>query len=309
MKIVFMGTPDYAVPTLKALCSSEYEISAVFTQPDKAVGRKQILTPPPIKITAEENNIPVYQPKSLRDGETLNILKRINPDIIIVVAYGKILPKEILDMPKYGCINAHASLLPKYRGASPIQWCIVCGETRTGVTLQVMDEGIDTGDILDTAEVDIGDNETAEELFERLSIVSADLTLKTVKRLADNDIFPKKQAGEASYAPIIKKEMARLDFINMTAAEIHNSVRGYYSWPCAYFILNNKRVKVLSSLIGDDTDSPAGSVINNADELIVACKDNTSIRLINIQPEGSKPMTSKQMLCGNKIALGTIIGE
>lgn len=309
MKIVFMGTPDYSVPTLKALLQSNNEILAVFTQPDKAVGRKQILTPPPVKKCAEENDIPVFQPTTLKDGEALNILKELSPDVIIVVAYGKILPKEILSLPKYGCINAHASLLPKYRGASPIQWSIVCGEKITGITLQIMDEGIDTGDILDTVEIEIGENETAEELFERLSVISADLTVKIVNKLTDNDLKPKKQIGEASYAPIIKKEMARLDFVNKTANQIHNAIRGYYSWPCAFFTHGGKRIKVLSSLIGNETNLPAGSVIENTDELVIACKDRTSIRLINVQPEGSKPMTSKQMLCGNKIALGTVIGE
>ena len=308
MKIVFMGTPDYAVKTLEALLKTEHEIAAVFAQPDKPVGRKQILTPPPCKVCALEHNIPVYQPTTLRDGTAFDILKEIKPDVIVVVAYGKILPKEILDLPKFGCVNGHASLLPKYRGASPIQWCIVCGETETGVSTMLMDEGMDTGDILDTVTVQIGENETGEELFERLSVISADLMVETLKKLEKGEITPKKQGDGASYAPIIKKEMARLDF-NKTAKEIHNAVRGYYSWPCAFFILNGKRIKVIQSRIGEKTTAKAGSVIENGDRLVIACAQGSSIELLTVQVEGSKQMSAKQMLCGNKIEIGTVVGE
>ena len=309
MKIVFMGTPDYAVNTLDALIKSGNEVAAVFAQPDKPVGRKQILTPPPVKVCACEHNIPVFQPDTLRDGKALEILKEINPDVIVVVAYGKILPKEILDLPKYGCVNGHASLLPKYRGASPIQWCIVCGENETGITTMLMDEGMDTGDILETVTVKIGEEETAEELFDRLAVLSADLMVNTLKKLEKGEITPIPQNhSEATHAPIIKKEMARLDF-NKTAREIHNAIRGYYSWPCAFFMMNGKRIKVLSSRIGDKTAELAGTVIGNSDELVIACGESSSIRLITVQPEGSKAMSSKQMLCGNKIPLGTVVGE
>ncbi len=308
MRIVFMGTPDYAVKTLEALINSEHEVCAVFAQPDKPVGRKQILTPPPVKVCAGEHNIPVFQPNSVRTSEALEILKDINPDVIVVVAYGKILPKEILSVAKYGCVNGHASLLPKYRGASPIQWCIVQGETVTGVTTMLMDEGMDTGDILETVEVQIGENETAEELFERLSVVSADLMVSTLKKLEKGKITPKKQTGEVSYAPIIKKDMAKLDF-NMTANEIHNAARGYYSWPCAFFFHEGKRIKVIKTLLGDITTEKCGTVIGNTEDLTVACADGTSIRILELQPEGSKVMTAKQMLCGKQIPLGTVIGE
>ncbi len=307
MKIVFMGTPDYAVKTLESLIGSEHEVAAVFAQPDKPVGRKQILTPPPVKVCALEHNIPVFQPNSVKTGEALEILKEINPDVIVVVAYGKILPKEILDLPKYGCVNGHASLLPKYRGASPIQWCIVCGETETGVTTMLMDEGMDTGDILETVTVKIGEEETAEELFERLSDISANLMLSTLKGLENGSVTPKKQQGEATYAPIIKKEMAFIDF-NKNANEIHNAVRGYYSWPCAYFFLEGKRIKVIKTKIGDKTSKTAGTVIGNTENLVFACKDNTSIEILELQPEGSKPMTAKQFLCGKSVEIGTVAG-
>lgn len=310
MKIVFMGTPDYAVKTLEAVINAGHEVAAVFAQPDKPVGRKHIITPPPVKVCAVGNNIPVYQPENLKNGEAEEILKNISPEAIVVVAYGKILPKSILNIPKYGCVNGHASLLPAYRGASPIQWSIVCGENVTGVTTMYMNEGMDTGDILEQTEVVIGEQETAEELFERLSLISAELMVSTLEKLEKDEIIPKKQdESKASYAPIIKKEMALLDFKVKTAKELFNAVRGYYSWPCAYFFLNGKRIKVIKALVGEETDQKAGTVIANSDELVIACEGGTSIRLTALQPEGSKQMTAKQFLCGNSIACGTVIGE
>lgn len=309
MKLVFMGTPDYAVNTLEALISAGHNVAAVFAQPDKPVGRKHIITAPPVKVCAENHGIAVYQPNTLRDGKAEEILREIAPDAIVVVAYGKILPKEILNIPKYGCVNGHASLLPKYRGASPIQWCIVCGEKETGVTAMKMDEGMDTGDILKTVKTQIGAEETAEELFDRLSVITAELLVDTIDDLENGNITPQKQDEEkASYAPIIKKEMALLDFENKTAEEIHNAVRGYYSWPCAYFLLEGKRVKVIKAAVSDNTGAKAGTVIKSDDSLVIACKDGTAVELVTVQPEGSKPMTAKQMLCGRPIATGTVIG-
>lgn len=305
MKIVFMGTPDYAAVTLEKLIGSDHQIAGVFAQPDKRVGRKQILTPPPVKVTAQDHGIPVYQPNSLRDGEALEILKEINPDIIVVVAYGKILPEEILNLPKFGCVNGHASLLPKYRGASPIQWCIVCGEKKTGVTVMQMDKGMDTGDILTQKEVEIGEKETAEELFERLSVISADLMLETINNI--ENIAPVKQnEDEATYAPIIKKEMALLDF-SKSATELYNAVRGYYSWPCAFFFLNGKRIKVIEAKVGNPTNQSPGIVVGNTDALEIACGDGVTLKLLTVQPEGKGQMTAKQMLCGTKIEKGCCI--
>ena len=309
MKLVFMGTPDYAVNTLEALIAAGHNVAAVFAQPDKPVGRKHILTAPPVKVCAQNHGIAVYQPNTLRDGKATEVLKEIAPDVIVVVAYGKILPKEILDIPKYGCVNGHASLLPRYRGASPIQWCIVCGEKETGVTAMLMDEGMDTGDILKTVKTEIGPEETAEELFCRLSGLTAELLVNTLDELKKDNITPIKQdEGKASYAPIIKKEMAQLNFTDKTADEIHNAVRGYYSWPCTYFFLENKRVKVIKAAVSDNTNAKAGTVIKSDDSLVIACKDGTAVELVTVQPEGSKPMTAKQMLCGRPIAVGTVIG-
>lgn len=309
MKIVFMGTPDYAVKTLEALINSEHEVAAVFAQPDKPVGRKQILTPPPVKVTAVSHGIPVYQPNTLRDGEAKKILEELAPDVVVVVAYGKILPEDILQLPKFGCVNGHASLLPKYRGASPIQWCIVCGEKQTGITTMLMDKGMDTGDILEQITVDIGEEETAVELFERLSDISAQLMLSTLSKLEKGEITPQKQnEAEATYAPIIKKDMALLDFTK-SAEEIHNAVRGYYSWPCAYFFLKGKRVKAISCRLGGKTTAKAGAVTDNTECLEIACGDGNTIKFEILQPEGSKQMTAKQMLCGNPVEKGLIIGE
>ena len=301
-----MGTPDYAAVTLQKLIEENYDIAAVFAQPDKPVGRKQILTPPPTKVLAMEHNIPVYQPKTLRDGEAYDILKQINPDVIVVVAYGKILPKDVLDIPKYGCINGHASLLPKLRGASPIQWSIVTGETQTGVSTMLMDEGMDTGDILETVVTDIGEQETAEELFDRLSVMSADLMVSTLKKAYDGTLTPIKQnEADATYAPIINKEMAHLDF-NKTADEICNAVRGFYSWPCAFCFINGKRIKVIKAKKSNLKSNSCGVVIASDDKLVISCKEG-SVELVTVQPEGAKMMSAAQMLNGHKIAEGTVV--
>lgn len=307
MRIVFMGTPDIAAASLCALIKAGHDIVGVFTQPDKPVGRKQILTAPPVKVCAENNGLTVHQPTSVRDGESFEILKKLAPEIIVVVAYGKILPKEILELPKYGCVNAHASLLPKYRGASPIQWCIVCGERQTGVTTMLMDEGMDTGDMLETVTVDIGDDETSEQLFDKLTSAAAELVCSTVRKIEKGQITPTKQnETEATYAPIIKKEMALIDF-NKTANEIHNLVRGLYGWPTAYFMLDGKRVKVYKTKVALDTKREVGTVIKSDNEFIIACGGGTSLKIVELQPEGSKRMEAKQWLMGKKIPEGSQI--
>ena len=307
MRIVFMGTPDIAAQTLKALLDIKHEIIGVFTQPDKPVGRKQILTPPPVKVCATSAGIPVYQPTTLRDGTALNILKELNPDIIVVVAYGKLLPKEILDLPKFGCVNGHASLLPKYRGSSPIQWCIVCGEKQTGVTTMLMDEGMDTGDMLDHVTVDIADTDTADTLYDKLSVAAASLMCLTLEKIENGTASPTKQDNAAAtYAPIIKKEMALIDF-NKPAIDIHNLVRGFYSWPTAYFMLEGKRLKVFVTELAGSTDKTPGTVIKSDTEFIIACGNSTAIKLNEIQLEGSKRMKTREWLMGKKIVEGTVL--
>lgn len=301
MKILFMGTPEFAVPTLKALNESEHTVVGVFTQPDKAVGRKQIITPPPVKVYATENGLKVFQPTTLKTDEAFDIIKALDPDIIVVVAYGKILPKNILDYPKYKCVNGHASLLPRHRGASPIQWSIICGDKVTGVTTMLMGEGLDTGDMLLTSEIEIGDNETAEELHDKLSVICSNLMLDTLKGLEEGKITPIKQNDDlTNYAPIITKDMGLIDF-SKSATEIHNLVRGFYPWPSAYFFINGKRIKVLKTEISDSCNKDYGTVIDSNGEFIIACGNNTSIKLITIQPESSKRMSASDYLKGHSL--------
>ena len=306
MKIVFMGTPAYSVESLKALINAGHDVAAVFCQPDKPVGRKRILTPPPVKTFALEQGIEVYQPQSVRTDEAYEILKKISPDAIVVVAYGKILPERILDLPKHGCINGHASILPKYRGASPIQWAIVCGENETGVTIQRMDKGIDTGDILGVSTLKIEPNETSDELFVRLSYVTAELLIETLE-LAEQEklIAVKQNEDDASYAPIITKEMALIDF-NKSAKDIFNLVRGFNSWPVAYCYLDGKRFKIYSCEVSGKADAAPGTIVDEAN-LMVACGDGNCIVLKEIQLEGSKRMNANEFLKGKKLPVGTVL--
>ena len=304
MNIIFMGTPEFAVPTLKALINSSYNVVGVFTQPDKAVGRKQILTPPPVKVCANESGIPVFQPNSLKTAEAEELIKSLNPDAIVVVAYGKILPMNILNIPKFGCVNGHASILPRHRGASPIQWALVYGDKKTGVTPQIMGEGIDTGDILLSEETDIKENETVGELHDRLSVITASLMVKTLEGLENDTITPIKQDDTLSnYAPIINKEMGHLKF-DKTAEEICNLIRGFNPWPAAYFMLGGKRVKVFSAKVWGDTNKAPATVIKADGELVISCKDGSAISLLEIQAEGSKRMSAKDYLIGHSIAVG-----
>ncbi len=304
MNIVFMGTPEFAVPTLEALISSGHNVVGVFTQPDKAVGRKQIITPPPVKVCAEEHNIPVFQPNSLKTPEAEELIKSLCPDVMVVVAYGKILPLNILNIAKFGCVNGHASLLPRHRGASPIQWALVSGDKVTGVTTQLMGEGIDTGDILLTEETRIEENENAGELHDRLSLITASLMLKTLDGIEKGTISPVKQDDSLSnYAPIINKEMGFLKF-DKTATEIRNLIRGFNPWPVAYFLLDNKRVKVFSAQVGPKTTASPSTVIKSDEGFIIACLDGTSLILDEIQVEGSKRMSAKDYLKGHQIPQG-----
>ena len=300
-----MVTPEYSVKTLDALIKAGHNVVGVYAQPDKPVGRKRILTEPPVKVFAKEKGIPVFQPDNLREEGVLDNLKSLDPELIVVVAYGKILPEEILNLPKYHCINGHASLLPKYRGASPIQWSIVSGDTETGITIMYMDKGMDTGDIIETETVKIGEDETADELFDRLSYISAELTVKTIEKIENGTAkrIPQLE-NEATYAPILKKEMALLDF-NKTAKELKNQVRGFYSWPCAYFMLDGKRVKVLKADAVGTTNEKAGTVIRSDTEFHIACGNGTVLSLIDVQPEGSRAMSASVMLNGKKIPVGT----
>lgn len=309
LNIVFMGTPDFSVPCLKALAESEDTVSAVFTQPDKPKGRGYKMIPTPVKTAALEYGIPVYQPLSLRKGddaaEAMKILEEINPDLIIVTAYGQILPKEILTLPKYGCINIHASLLPRYRGAAPIQWCVLNGEKKTGVTSMLMDVGLDTGDMLLKAETEIGENETAQELWDRLAVMGGELLSQTITALKERKLTPEKQDDELScYSPMIKKEMSQLDF-SEPAEEIHNIIRAI----TGFTMLDGKRLKIYRSIISDtENPSAANGEIVDADSFSVKCGDGKVITFEEIQLEGSKRMKTADFLRGKKLTKGTILG-
>lgn len=309
MKIIFMGTPDFASACLEKLIKDNYEISAVFSQPDKPVGRKQILTPPPVKTLAFNNNITVYQPKTLKDGEALDIIKKINPDIIVVVAYGKILPKEILTSAKYGCINVHASLLPKYRGAAPIQWAVLNGDKETGVTVMQMDEGLDTGDMLYVEKTQIGENETSEELFDRLAVIGADSLVKALDLIEKGKAVAEKQpSGDFGYAQKITKAMSEIDW-NEPAQNVHNLVRGLQSWPCAQTKINGKTCKVHKTILSDKTSDKAGKIVDNKNVITVCCGDGKCVDITELQLEGKKRMNSADFLMGNKLTVGTVLGE
>lgn len=299
MNIVFMGTPDFAVPTLESLCKSEHNVLAVFTQPDKPVGRKQIMTPPDVKVCAEKYDLKVFQPTTLKDDNSYKELKELDPDVIVVVAYGKILPKNILDLPKYGCINVHGSLLPKYRGAAPIQQAVLNGDNVTGVTTMYMGEGLDTGDILLTKETEIGENETSAELFDRLAVMGADLLIKTLSKL--DRITPQKQdESKATYTSKITKELCPIDW-SLKNTEIHNKVRGLQTWPVAVSKLNGKDIKIHSTLLCDK-GGEAGTVIST-DPLTVACGEGSLI-IKELQLSGKKRMDSKSFLLGHPLKIG-----
>ena len=311
MNIVFMGTPDFAVPTLDMLYKSGHNVQAVFTQPDKPKGRGYKLTPPPVKVLALEHDTPVYQPKSLKtDGEEyVKIIEDLQPDCIVVAAYGKILPKSVLDIPKYGCVNVHGSLLPKYRGAGPIQWAVLNDEKETGITTMLMGEGLDTGDMLLKKATPIGENETAAELFDRLADMGAELLIETLDKLEKGEVTPQKQNEKlASYAPMLSKDMCMIDF-NEPVRRVHKKICGLSDWPCAVTMLCGKRLKVYRSEIVSDKPcgKECGEIVDEKN-FSVACSDGV-IRFTEIQAEGSKRMKTEDYLRGKPVKAGTVLGK
>ena len=309
MKIVFMGTPDFAVPCLRTLAESGHELAAVFTQPDKPKGRGYKLIPTPVKAAALEYDIPVYQPLSLRKGEdaeeSMRVLRETAPDLIVVTAYGQILPKEILELPKYGCINIHASLLPKYRGAAPINWVLLNGEKETGVTSMQMSEGLDTGDMLIKRATPIGENETFEELYARLSAMGGEVLAETIDALEKGSLSPEVQDDSLScYSPMIRKEMSALDF-SKTAAEVHNTIRGV----TGFTMLEGKRLKVFASCIAEGSfDSAENGSVVDTKRFAVKCGDGRAVIFTEVQPEGKKRMKTEDFLRGRKLTEGEILG-
>ncbi len=304
MKLIFMGTPDFAVPSLERLLQDGHTVSLVVTQPDKPVGRKQILTPPAVKACALSHGLPVFQPQSMKTEETLARLAEEQADAIIVVAYGKILPKAVLELTPYGCINVHGSLLPRYRGAAPVQWAVLGGDAESGVTTMQLDEGVDTGDILLMSRRPLDDTITGGELFDLLAEDGAALLSRTLTRLQEGTLQPTPQPEEgACYASMLNKSMCPLDW-SRSATVLHNQVRGMNPWPVATCRMDGKGVKVYVSRVGEATDAPVGTVVSTV-PLTVACGDGRTLELIEIQAEGSRRMASADFLRGHPLAIGT----
>ncbi len=307
MRVVYMGTPDFAVKPLEALINNNYEVVGVFTQPDKPVGRKAILTPPPVKVVAENNNIPVFQPDSLKNGAGVKILEELKPDVVIVVAYGKILPKDFLEFAKHGCINIHGSILPEYRGAAPIQWSVLDGKEFAGVTSMQMNEGLDTGDILLVEKTKIEENETSGDLYERLTVLGADVLLKTLEAIKTNSLNPQKQDdSKSSYAKMLDKSLSKIDW-NLKAFEVHNKIRGLDPWPVALTTFDGKNLKLFRSrLLSENYNKQAGSVIKSKDGIIVVCGDKKAVLITEVQLEGKKRMSAVDFSRGANLSDGVI---
>ena len=306
MRILFMGTPDFAVPCLARLIADGHEIVGVLTQPDKPQGRKMKLTPPPVKALALEHGLAVHQPDSLKDGAILPLLEETRPELIVVVAYGKILPAYVLDFPKFGCINVHGSLLPRWRGAAPIQWSVIAGDRYAGVTTMKMACGLDTGDMLLTYQTEIGARETAGELFDRLAEAGAALLSETIAKLPE--IVPQPQDESfANYASMLDKELAVVDW-HKTAHEIDCLIRGLNPWPVALTTLGGARMKIIAAELSDRCGAPGEVLEADAKKgLLVACGDG-ALHLTEIQMVGGKRMNACDYLRGHAIEKGTVLG-
>lgn len=310
MKIVFMGTPDFAVGALEALIEDGHEITAVVTQPDKAKGRSGALQAPPVKECALKYNIPVMQPKRIKTSEAIAELKQYEADVYVVAAFGQILSQEILDMPKYGCLNIHASLLPKYRGASPIQHVIIDGEEKTGVTIMQMNAGLDTGDMLYTKEIEIAADDTFESLHDKLMVVGGEAITEALPLLEAGKLIPQKQDDSLScYAPLIEKQMGELDFTKEVAV-VDRLVRGVTPWPSAYTFYKGKQLKIWKEcpVLWSGDETPGTVVQVDKDAIYIACKDG-ALMVTELQLEGKKRMSTHDFLLGVKVAIGEKLGK
>lgn len=303
MRILFMGTPDIAAESLAALIDAGHEICGVFTRADKPVGRRQILTAPPVKQLAQQHGLPVYQPRTLRDGSSDDLIRGLSPDIIVVVAYGCIIPPQLLHVAKYGCINLHVSLLPKYRGSAPIQWAVLNGDTTTGVTIMQLDEGLDTGDILMVQPVEIDPEMTSGELFDKVSAIGARTLVEALDKIRAGALTPQKQDdAQATKAPPLTKEMARFTFAE-SAGHIHNWVRGMNPWPVAYFEHDGKKIKVQQSRLAQNPAGAEPGTVLALKPLTVACGEE-AVTLEAVTPEGGKPMTGSAWAAGRRLKVG-----
>ncbi len=305
MRILFMGTPEFAVASLKRLVEDGHDVCGVFTQPDRPKNRGMKLMFSPVKEYALSQGLTVYQPLKMRDGEALGIVQQLQPELIVVAAYGRILPEEILDAPKYGSINVHSSLLPKYRGAAPINWAILDGLDETGVSIMYMAKELDAGDIIHTAKTAIGIDETAQELTVRLAELGAQALAETVEMLANGTAVRTAQDHSAhTYAPMLGKELSPIDWTR-TARQIHDQVRGLIPWPCASTEVGGKKVKVFKTEFGTETQSPAGTVVSAGKQGIeIACGDGKTLYITQLQGEGGKRMAAADYLRGHSVQVG-----
>lgn len=302
-----MGTPDFAAGCLSALLGSGHQVVAAFCQPDKPQGRKQVLTPPPVKVLAQENGVPVYQPASLKRGSAQALLRELAPQVIVVVAYGKILPQSILDIPPLGCVNVHASLLPQYRGSAPIQWAILKGEQETGVTTMYMDAGVDTGDMIERAATPIGPEETAEQLFDRLSALGAKTLLSTLEAIeAGRAPRTPQDSALATHAPMLDKTLSPIDW-GRPAAQLHNHVRGLYSWPMATFALGEETVKAHAARLAPEFSGDTPGALLDSRRFVVCCGDGKALELLTVQAPGKKPVSGEEFLRGRRLEKGQLL--
>lgn len=309
MKVIFMGTPDFSVPVLQGLIDSkEHEVTAVVTQPDKPRGRSGKLVFTPVKQLAVEYGIPVYTPKRVKDPEFVKELSRIPCDVIVVIAFGQILSKEILDLPEYGCINVHASLLPRWRGAAPMQWAIIAGDETTGITTMQMDVGLDTGDMLLTKEVPISPNETGESLHDKMAVLGSELLLETLRQAEEGTLHPIPQNDEDStYAKMLTKETGKIDW-NLDAAQIERYVRGLNSWPSAYSGYKGKTLKIwCAEVLPEVTEEKPGTVVLVEKDSFTVQTGNGCLRILELQLEGKKRMDAGSFLRGVKIEKGDVL--
>ena len=309
IRTVFMGTPEFALPTFQGLIEAGVNLCGVFTQPDRPRGRGKLLAPPPVKELALKYKLPVFQPEKLRDPLAVDQLRSLKPDLIVVVAYGQILPKSVLEIPQYGCINVHASLLPRYRGAAPINKAVVDGEQVTGVTTMLMDVGLDTGDMLIKRATEIGDEETAGELHDRLSLLGREAMEETLRRLCDGTLRPEPQEdAQSSYASMMKKEDGRIDW-NYSAKTIHNLVRGLSPWPGAFTMWNGQMLKLGRTLAEKGLAAEPGTVLSaDADGVCIACGQGV-LRVHELQLAGKKKLPASEFLRGTSLSAGARLGD
>lgn len=308
MRVIFMGTPDFAVETLRAILAAGHEVALVVTQPDKPKGRGRALQEPAVKQCAKEQNLPVYQPRRIREAESIEYLRQYRPDIIIVAAFGQILPKEILQMPAYGCVNVHASLLPKYRGAAPIQWAVINGDAVSGVTIMRMDVGLDTGDMIEQREITLAEDETGGSLFEKLSAEGARLCVETMEKIAAGTaVFTEQDASEATHVGMISKGMGNIDW-NQPAEVIERMIRGLNPWPSAYTKLNGKTLKIWRARVKAGKKSrDAGKIISVGKKEIEVQTGEGILSLLEVQLEGKKRMETEAFLRGYEVEKDTML--